>query len=168
MGRTGSILVMILMRRGRRARGNILSVIARYEAISVEPFRADVLRYRSFLTAAAEAFFSLERKETKVQERGDASAHRPYSRLAPSFGRAFALFRSVFENNYTKKGRTGKLQLQPHHQIGVVFTAESKGMMAWYFETVTLVETDGRWVLIPHTDPYVLLVFILSGLYGEL
>jgi len=30
--------------------------------------------------------------ETKVQERGDASTHRPYSRPAPSFGKAFALF----------------------------------------------------------------------------
>ena len=35
-------------------------------------------------------FFSLERKEAKVQERGDASALRPDSRLAPSFGWAGA------------------------------------------------------------------------------
>ena len=48
------------------------------------------------LTAAAVAFFSLERKETKVQERGDASVRRPYSRPAPSFEKAFALFRWFF------------------------------------------------------------------------
>jgi hypothetical protein len=35
---------------------------------------------------------SLERKEAKVQERGDASARRPYSRPAPSLGKAFAFF----------------------------------------------------------------------------
>jgi len=44
------------------------------------------------LIAAGGYFFSLERKEAKVQERGDASAHKPYSRPAPSFGKATALF----------------------------------------------------------------------------
>ena len=44
------------------------------------------------LTAAAVAFFFLDKKETKNQERGDASTHWPYSRPAPSFSWAIALF----------------------------------------------------------------------------
>jgi len=42
------------------------------------------------LIAAMAYFFCLDTKERKNQERGNASAHRPYSRPAPSFGSACA------------------------------------------------------------------------------
>jgi len=47
------------------------------------------------LIAAMAYFFSLERKETKVQERGNASTRRP----APSFGMSFARISTASKMN---------------------------------------------------------------------
>ena len=42
--------------------------------------------------AAGGYYFFLDKKVAKNQERGDASTLKPYSRPAPSFRKAFALF----------------------------------------------------------------------------